>query len=366
MIAQSARMGWMPSLPDVQPQPARPRRRGGRGRARSPAGTSCDELRAGRLRFAGEDPDAPENLPRVLTMWRANLLGSSAKGNEYFLKHLLGADSLAARRRRRRRRPGPRTSSGARRRPPGKLDLLLTLDFRMTSTTLFSDVVLPAATWYEKHDLTTTDMHPFVHSFNPAIAPPWQTRTDFDTFATIAAAFSRLAADAPRRAHATSWRVPLLHDTPDELANPRGVVRDWTGRRVRPGARAGRCRSSSSSERDYGAVAREVGRARPAGGDARRCRPRASPSARTRRSTTCGTRTAPSAAASADGRPALARDVHWCEAILALSGTTNGRLATQGFRLLRGAHRHAAGRPRRRARGQADHLRRHPGAARRR
>jgi nitrate reductase alpha subunit len=34
----------------------------------------------------------------------------------------------------------------------------------------------------------------------------------------------------------------------------------------------------------------------------------------------------------ADGRPALARDVHWCEAILALSGTTNGRLATQGFR----------------------------------
>ena len=54
--------------------------------------------------------------------------------------------------------------------PTGKLDLLLTLDFRMTSTTIFSDVVLPAATWYEKHDLNTTDMHPFVHSFNPAIA----------------------------------------------------------------------------------------------------------------------------------------------------------------------------------------------------
>ena len=49
----------------------------------------------------------------------------------------------------------------------------------MTSTTVYSDVVLPAATWYEKHDLNTTDMHPFVHSFNPAIAPPWQTRTDF-------------------------------------------------------------------------------------------------------------------------------------------------------------------------------------------
>ena len=29
----------------------------------------------------------------MLTIWRANLLGSSAKGNEYFLKHLLGTDS---------------------------------------------------------------------------------------------------------------------------------------------------------------------------------------------------------------------------------------------------------------------------------
>ena len=70
--------------------------------------------------------------------------------------------------------------------PEGKLDLLLTLDFRQTSTTIFSDVVLPAATWYEKHDLNTTDMHPFVHSFNPAIAPPWQTRTDWDAWQTIA------------------------------------------------------------------------------------------------------------------------------------------------------------------------------------
>src|SRR5690606_24168963 len=33
----------------------------------------------------------------------------------------------------------------------------------------------------------------------------------------------------------------------------------------------------------------------------------------------------------ADGRPSLARDVDLCEAILALSGTTNGRLAAQGF-----------------------------------
>jgi nitrate reductase / nitrite oxidoreductase, alpha subunit len=35
-----------------------------------------------------------------------------------------------------------------------------------------------------------------------------------------------------------------------------------------------------------------------------------------------------------DGDVALTRDVHVCEAILALSGTTNGRLAVQGFRAL--------------------------------
>ncbi len=52
-------------------------------------------LRADRrqLQFSIEDVDAPQNWPRVLTLWRSNLLGSSAKGNEYFLKYLLGTHS---------------------------------------------------------------------------------------------------------------------------------------------------------------------------------------------------------------------------------------------------------------------------------
>src|SRR5262249_59990669 len=36
----------------------------------------------------------------------------------------------------------------------------------------------------------------------------------------------------------------------------------------------------------------------------------------------------------ADGRPSLARDVHLAEAILALSGTTNGEVAVAGWREL--------------------------------
>ena len=92
-IAQSARLGWMPSYPqfdrnplDLADEVAAAGADAGRVRRRR----SCA---AGRLRFAAEDPDAPENWPRVLTLWRANLLGSSSKGNEYFLKHLLGTHS---------------------------------------------------------------------------------------------------------------------------------------------------------------------------------------------------------------------------------------------------------------------------------
>src|SRR5690625_7735113 len=36
----------------------------------------------------------------------------------------------------------------------------------------------------------------------------------------------------------------------------------------------------------------------------------------------------------ADGRPALATDVQMAELIMTLSGTTNGRLATEGFKNL--------------------------------
>ena len=90
-IAQSARLGWMPSYPQFDRNPLDLADEIAGRRQRTPGDVrrrrSCA---AGRLRFAIDDPDAPENWPRVLTLWRANLLGSSAKGNEYFLKHLLG------------------------------------------------------------------------------------------------------------------------------------------------------------------------------------------------------------------------------------------------------------------------------------
>ncbi|MFC9954580.1 molybdopterin dinucleotide binding domain-containing protein, partial [Streptomyces prasinus] len=289
-----------------------------------------DELKAGRLKFAGEDPDAPENFPRVLTIWRANLLGSSAKGNEYFLKHLLGTDSSV----RATEAPPdarPRDVVWREEAPEGKLDLLLTLDFRMTSTTVFSDVVLPAATWYEKHDLSSTDMHPFVHAFNPAIPPPWQTRSDWDAFHTLAKEFSRQAA-GHLGVRTDVVAAPLLHDTPDEMANPHGRVRDWKAGECEPVP--GRTMPKLVTvERDYAAVADRMAALGPLldtlGATTKGITfevGRELEYLRHKNGTVRG--------GTADGRPLLARDTHACEAILALSGTTNGRLATQGFHSL--------------------------------
>ncbi|MEV5408836.1 nitrate reductase subunit alpha [Thermopolyspora sp. NPDC052614] len=329
LLSQSARLGWMPSYPTFDRNPLElAEEAAASGQEAGPY--IAGKVAAGELGFACEDPDAPENWPRVLTVWRANLLGSSAKGNEYFLRHLLGTDSSV-----RAEQAGPdhrpESVTWAEEAPRGKLDLLLSLDFRMTSTTLFSDIVLPAATWYEKHDLSSTDMHPFVHAFSPAIDPPWQTRTDFAAFNAIAKAFSALA-----RTHLGVRKdlvaVPLLHDTPDELATPHGAVRDWreTGETPVPGRDFPKI---VVVERDYGAVAEKMTALGPlvdrlgatTKGVTFQVGPEVEKLGRLNGTVHDGV---------AAGRPSLARDTHMCEAILALSGTTNGRLAEQGFAAL--------------------------------
>ncbi|MGZ4532194.1 MAG: nitrate reductase subunit alpha, partial [Mycobacteriaceae bacterium] len=329
LIAQSARMGWMPSYPTFDRNPLDLADEA-EAAGVSPAEHVVNELKAQRLRFACEDPDAAGNSPKILTVWRSNLIGSSAKGNEYFLKHLLGADNslradetpVESRPRDVRWRPEA---------PSGKLDLLLSLDFRMTSTTLFSDIVLPAATWYEKHDLSSTDMHPFVHAFNPAIAPPWQTRTDFDAFTSLAKVFSTMAAErlGTRR---DVVAMPLAHDTIDELATPGGVVRDW---------KAGECEPVPGKtmpkivvvERDYGAIGAKMTSLGPLietlGMVTKGVTYHPEPEVELLRHKNGTVHGGPG-----DGRPSLARDTDVCEAILTLSGTTNGRLGTQGFRAL--------------------------------
>lgn len=325
LLSQSARLGWMPSYPTFDRNPLDLADEVAAAGA-EPGPYVAGQVARGELGFACEDPDAPQNWPRVLTVWRANLLGSSAKGNEYFLRHLLGTDSAV---RAEEAAPDQRPDSltWPEEAPRGKLDLLLSLDFRMTSTTLFSDIVLPAATWYEKHDLSSTDMHPFVHAFTPAIDPPWQTRTDFAAFHAIARSFSRLA-----KTHLGTRKdvvaVPLLHDTPDELATPHGAVRDWreTGDTPVPGRDFPKI---VVVERDYGAVADKMAALGP-------LLDRLGATTKGLTYDVSGeiARLGRINGVTADGRPSLATDVNMCEAILALSGTTNGHLAAQGFATL--------------------------------
>ena len=259
------------------------------------------------------------------------MLGSSGKGHEYFLRHLLGTTESAVRAEESEPELRPRDVVWRERAPEGKLDLLTTIDFRMTSNALFSDVVLPAATWYEKHDLSSTDLHPFVHAFNEAIPPPWENKSDWEAFSRIAERFSELA-EKHLGIRKDVIARPLTHDSADEIAQPLGEVRDW---------RRGECEPVPGKtmprlivvERDYPNVAAKWAALGPLveqeGTQVKGVSWVADEEVRELRAKNGAVR-----GGVADGRPSLARVEHACEAILALSGTTNGRLASEGFRSL--------------------------------
>ncbi len=173
-----------------------------------------------------EDPDNPKNFPRNLFVWRSNLLGSSGKGHEYFLKHLLGTQNgvqgkdLGD--------EGGHKSEEVKwhdEAPEGKLDLLVTLDFRMSTTCLYSDIVLPTATWYEKHDLNTSDMHPFIHPLSAAVDPVWESRSDWEIYKGIAKKFSEVCV-GHLGVEKDLVLTPLMHDAPAELGQAFDV-KDW-------------------------------------------------------------------------------------------------------------------------------------------
>jgi len=331
-IATAARLGWMPFYPQFDRNPLDLADEAIAADPERPIEHVVRSLQDGSLGMAVDDVDAPENWPRTLMLWRANLMGSSSKGNEYFLKHLLGTDANVT---------AELPENGMRPRdvawrdevPEGKLDLLVSADFRMTSTTLLSDVVFPAATWYEKHDLSSTDMHPFVHAFTPAIDPPWEARTDFEMFHAVARSFSDQA-----RVHlgvrSDLVSTPMQHDTPGEVAQPGGVALDWRAGDVAPVP--GRTMPALQIvERDYTAIADKLAALGPLADSA----------GFTVKNVTYRLEHQVAQLASehgvllggaADGRPALDTDIKLAEAILTLSGTTNGALATQGFRTLEG------------------------------
>ncbi len=222
---RAERMGWLPSAPQLGVNPLRVAAEAARA-GMEPAAYVARGLQDGSIRMACEDPDNPVNFPRNLFLWRSNLLGSSGKGHEYFLRHFMGAQhgvlgpDLGE-----SGEPKPEEVRWHEPAPEGKLDLLTVLDFRMSTTCLYADVVLPTATWYEKNDLNTTDMHPFIHPLSAAVDPAWEARSDWEIYKGIARKFSALAA-GHLDVEQDVVLQPILHDTPGEIAQPLDVA-DW-------------------------------------------------------------------------------------------------------------------------------------------
>jgi nitrate reductase alpha subunit len=222
---RAERMGWLPSAPQLAANSLE-LTRAAAAAGKDPKDYAVEQLKSGALKLSCEDPDNPVNFPRNLFVWRSNLLGSSGKGHEYFLKHLLGTQhGVQGKDLGEMGGEKPIEVTWRDPAPEGKLDLLVTLDFRMSTTCLYSDVVLPTATWYEKNDLNTSDMHPFIHPLSAAVDPVWQSRSDWEIYKGLAKKFSELAPG-----HLGVERdlvlVPTLHDTPTELAQP-FEVKDW-------------------------------------------------------------------------------------------------------------------------------------------
>jgi len=222
---RAERMGWLPSAPQLQTNPMQVVK-DAQAQGMDPKEYAVKSLKDGSLKMSCEDPDHPLNWPRNMFVWRSNILGSSGKGHEYFLKHLLGTSHGVQGKDLGAEEAKPTEVTWHDKAPEGKLDLLVTLDFRMSTTCLYSDIVLPTATWYEKNDLNTSDMHPFIHPLSTAVDPAWQSKSDWEIYKGFAKSFSEMCV-GHLGVEKELLLTPLMHDTPAELAQAFDV-QEWS------------------------------------------------------------------------------------------------------------------------------------------
>lgn len=224
---QAVRSGWLPCFPQFNESNLDVVQR-----AREDGAITPDQIKENvvkqitsrDLKFSMEDPDNPKSFPRVWYIWRGNAIQSSAKGHEYFLRHYLGTDDSAVAEE--VAKPLVEDIVWHDKVPTGKMDLVVDLNFRMDTSALYSDIVLPAATFYEKDDLNSTDMHSFIHPLQAAVPPCWESKSDWAIFRDLAKATSEMATTHFPKPVTDIVITPLLHDTPAEMAQR--YVKDWS------------------------------------------------------------------------------------------------------------------------------------------
>ena len=224
--AQAVRSGWLPFFPQYKENPLQLCQEAKAHGAQNDEDVKkyiFKKIVAGEVTPAIEDIDSESSFPRIWYIWRGNAIGTSSKGHEYFLSHYLGTHSNKIA----EEHAGTsiKEIKWHEKAPTGKMDLVIDINFRMDTSALYSDIVLPAASWYEKNDLNTTDMHSYIHPLSAAIPAVWESKSDWDTFKLIAKKTSELAIKHMPDPVKDVVTVPLQHDSIDELAQP--TIKDW-------------------------------------------------------------------------------------------------------------------------------------------
>lgn len=227
IIVKSVRNGWMPFYPQFDKnnlEIVKDAIASGAKNEEEIVNYVVDQLKSKKLTHSVANPDAEVNFPRVWYIWRGNALMSSAKGHEFFLKHYLGthhnsiADEVA--------KNLVKDVQWHDEAPQGKMDLIVDINFRMDTSALYSDIVLPTASWYEKNDLNTTDMHSFIHPLSAAVKPSWESKSDWDIFKNIAEITSEFAKTYIPLPVKDIVNVPISHDSVGEISQT--SVKDWS------------------------------------------------------------------------------------------------------------------------------------------
>ncbi|MBI3136460.1 MAG: nitrate reductase subunit alpha [Bacteroidetes bacterium] len=226
-VVKSVRNGWMPYYPQYNQnnfELVKEAQAAGATDDKAITDYIVKKLKSGELKHACVQPDEEINFPRVWFIWRGNAIGTSSKGHEYFLDHYLGthtnkiADEVAED----LVEDIEFKKIGAR----GKMDLVIDINFRMDTSALYSDIVLPTASWYEKADINSTDMHSFIHPLSEAIPPVWEAKTDWQIFQTLAKKVQEMAPTYLPNVMKDVVNSPLSHDSKDEITQL--TIQDWS------------------------------------------------------------------------------------------------------------------------------------------